>query len=234
MKFVANCLGDLYGGNPMEKARIDNWLDNSTQVLRPNLNNWLDFVFGRKPTCDKALKQAQTDVKKFMIVMEQTLRNSQFLCGSSLSIADIGIACDLVNGFRGLFDAKYRNPLKNVTRWFTELTSKDEFKQVLGNVKLCATALEAPKAPEPQKPKEEVKQAPVQQPKKKEEKPRNLLEELPPTSFVMDNWKGLYANEPDKKSIIQNFYDNYDPEGWSIWRIQYDKDEGEGQVLYMF
>mmetsp|Transcript_12995 Transcript_12995/g.1989 ORF Transcript_12995/g.1989 Transcript_12995/m.1989 type:complete len:85 (-) Transcript_12995:856-1110(-) len=58
MKFVANCLGELYGGNPMEKARIDNWLDNSTQVLRPNLNNWLDFVFGKKPTCDEAMKQA--------------------------------------------------------------------------------------------------------------------------------------------------------------------------------
>lgn len=57
---------------------------------------------------------------------------------------------------------------------------------------------------------------------------------MPPTSFVLDNWKGLYANEPDKKSIIQNFYDNYDPSGWSIWWFKYDKDEGEGQKLFMF
>ena len=41
----------------------------------------------------------------------------------------------------------------------------------------------------------------------------------------------IYAK--DKKEAIQFLWDNFDPNGFSFWKVSYDKYPGEGQKLYM-
>ena len=64
-------------------------------------------------------------------------------------------------------------------------------------------------------------------------KETNPLDELPPSSFNLFDFKTFFVNHPDKRGEgMKFFFDNYDPEGYSIYFLHYEKYEGEGQVLY--
>lgn len=39
-------------------------------------------------------------------------------------------------------------------------------------------------------------------------------------TFVMDSFKRVYSNEPEEKSIPY-FFENFDPENYSIWFAEY-------------
>jgi elongation factor 1-gamma len=97
-------------------------------------------------------------------------------------------------------------------------------------------------APESKKVQKEKKEKPKEVPKpaspppeEDEDKPsqsHNPLDHLSPSSFVIDAWKRLYANTKQKREVISQFWTNYENEGWSLWLLQYQKAEGEGQVLF--
>lgn len=44
----------------------------------------------------------------------------------------------------------------------------------------------------------------------------------------MDTWKKLYCNTPNKQEVMEHFFKEFDPNGWSIWEMKYNKAEGEG------
>lgn len=60
----------------------------------------------------------------------------------------------------------------------------------------------------------------------------NPLDSLPSTSFILDEWKKLYANSKEKSSTLPWFWEHYDPAGYSIWVFHYNKLPGECTVLY--
>jgi len=41
-----------------------------------------------------------------------------------------------------------------------------------------------------------------------------------------------FVNEKDKKVALEKFWTVYDHEGWSIWKLEYQKAEGECEALY--
>ncbi|KCV68182.1 hypothetical protein H696_05111 [Fonticula alba] len=51
-------------------------------------------------------------------------------------------------------------------------------------------------------------------------KEKNPLDLLPPSSFVLDNWKRFYSNNSEVDSI-KYFWDNVDLEGYSLWLASY-------------
>jgi len=69
-----------------------------------------------------------------------------------------------------------------------------------------------------------------------EKKPsgKNPLDLLPPSKFVLPEFKTYFVNLGDKKESegIPHFFQNYDPEGYSLWFSHYEKYEGEGVLLY--
>lgn len=89
------------------------------------------------------------------------------------------------------------------------------------------------KKEEPKKKKEE--------PKKEEEpkpmgKPKNPLDLLPETTFVIDDWKRQYSNSIGKriniKETMESFWKQYDSKGWSLWHVEYEMFGSEGQEVY--
>lgn len=89
-----------------------------------------------------------------------------------------------------MLEPSVRQPYGNVNRWFTTLINQPQFKNVLGEVKLCnkATVYDAKKAaietqskkekkPKQEKPKEEKKPAPKPAQNDDEEEPDPLLVE---------------------------------------------------------
>merc|ERR1712124_215679 len=63
-------------------------------------------------------------------------------------------------------------------------------------------------------------------------KAKNPLDCLPETKFNFFDFKTMITNE-DKKASCEFLWKNYDPKGFSFWKVYYDKYEGEGVKLYM-
>ena len=110
----------------------------------------------------------------------------------------------------------------------------------------CKTVLE-PSA-EPAKPKKAAaakpkpapakKAAPVEDDEDDEDKPQkkaaNPLDLLPPTTFDLFNFKTFFVNVKDKKGEgIEELKKQFDPNGFSLWFLHYDKYKGEGEKLYI-
>ncbi len=44
---------------------------------------------------------------------------------------------------------------------------------------------------------------------------------LPPSSLNLDDWKRFYSNNDTRPNAINWFWEHFDPEGYSIWRVDY-------------
>jgi Elongation factor 1 gamma, conserved domain. len=79
---------------------------------------------------------------------------------------------------------------------------------------------------------------PAKKQEEAEEKPaatqeKNPLDLLPPSTFNLFDFKTLFVNAKDKKEAMDFFWKNFDPNGYSIWNVLYEKAEGEGKVLFL-
>ena len=54
------------------------------------------------------------------------------------------------------------------------------------------------------------------------EKANNPLDALPETKFDLEKFKKDFINNMNKKGAMRNFWKNYDPEGYSLWHIEYN------------
>ncbi|KGG52346.1 hypothetical protein DI09_185p10 [Mitosporidium daphniae] len=66
----------------------------------------------------------------------------------------------------------------------------------------------------------------------KEKPVKNALDELPPSSFVLDAWKRFYSNNETTPTAIDYFWNNWDPKGYSMYRLTY-KDNAELTKIFM-
>ena len=100
----------------------------------------------------------------------------------------------------------------------------------------------APKAPKPQKEAPKPKPKPAKEEddeeeeervvEKKEDHPFKILDQTAKSSFVMDTWKKTYSNAADYAVAMDTFWSTFDPNGWSIFRGDYNYNE-ESKVLFM-
>lgn len=65
------------------------------------------------------------------------------------------------------------------------------------------------------------------------EKKVNPLDLLPKSPFNLDDFKREISNNPDKHESVKLFFDKYDPEGWSLWKLDYKRYGDEGTVDYL-
>jgi elongation factor 1-gamma len=114
------------------------------------------------------------------------------------------------------------------------------------------TAQASKKAPKKeQKEKAPKKEKAKQEPKKKEEKkvekeeqpeeekkvkkpdhPFKIMDKEKPSTFVMDTWKKTYSNCETYEAAMKEFWETFDPEGWSIFRGDYMYND-DNSVLFM-
>lgn len=250
----------LYSGTPEVLAEIDSWLEIIQTQIEPAICNWIYPYFGLAPADPKLQDKSAKEATKHLKAINKLLAKHKYLCGDELSIADIALVSALVYPFRMVVDENQRKSLNKIVALFTSVTEMPHFKNVWGTAVLCKTPIplteaKAKKAPaEKKKQEQEKKKAepkPKPEPKKKEEKKaeskepelaqedgekkksKNPLDDLPPTTFELDPWKKLYSNTPDRHSVMPEFWNTFDKNGWSIWRLRYQKLEGECQKVFM-
>ena len=95
----------------------------------------------------------------------------------------------------------------------------------------------------------EQKDKPKQEKKEKEKEPyipgllevprfnikeieNNPLDSLPPSKFDLSKFKEEFINSKDKATSLNNFWTNFDQEGYSLWYIEYDNSPNECVTLF--
>jgi elongation factor 1-gamma len=126
--------------------------------------------------------------------------------------------------------------------------NQPQFKAVIGEVELCAKAAQfdakkynelfgkkkekAGKTPKKEEPKKQQPAKKKEETKKDEDEDedddtpkaptfKDPYADLPKSSFVMDVFKRCYSNEDTITKAIPHFWENFDKEGWSIWKATY-------------
>lgn len=230
----------LMGKSNYENALIVKYLAFGTAEVAANLNKWFYPILGYAPYNKEGEKLAKEALKRALEALNSELLTKTFLVGERISMADIALACHLVEAYKKLFDEAYRASFPNVTRWFTTVVNQPKVKAILGEVALCEQAevydakkfaakkVEKPKkeAPKKEEDLEEIAAAEL----KEESKKKNPLDELPPSNFVLDNWKRFYSNN-DPPAAIEYFWQNFDAEGFSLWKVEYKYNDELGAIF---
>lgn len=77
-----------------------------------------------------------------LTLLDAFLLSRTYLVGERITLADISVACTLLNLYKEVLDPNFRKSFVNVNRWFVTLVNQSQFKAVLGEVKLCEKVAE--------------------------------------------------------------------------------------------
>lgn len=223
--------------DPVQSAQVIQWMQFADNDILPASCTWVFPTLGAMQFNKNQTDKAKDEVKKAMKVLNDHLLHHTFLVGERVSIADIAVACTLMQLYQHVMDPNFRKPYGNVNRWFTTVLNQPQVKKVVGTFKMCDKAAE-PKmgggkgqgdAKKAEKKKEEKKPAAPKKQEKaaeeddgmpKPEKSKDPFEKVPKGNFDMDDFKRFYSNNDEDKSIPY-FWEKFDPEHYSIWRCDY-------------
>lgn len=95
-------------------------------------------MFGHLKADTAVLTEAKAVLGEVLKPLESHLLLNTWLVGAHLTLADVCLASTLLNAYRIVFDASWRNKFPNMTRWFTTVAGQTSFREVVGRVHLCA------------------------------------------------------------------------------------------------
>ena len=206
----------------------------NSEVLPP-LSGWFRPLIGRDPFNKKMVEDSQKACLKAVGVLEQHLLVNTFLVGERITLADLFTTSIISRGFEFFFDKKWRAEYPNVTRWYETIYNQPIYSAVANKLNFIDQAIpnQPPKKEKEEKPKKEQAPKATPKPKAKEvdeeeeeedkppPKPKHPLEALPKPTLVLDDWKRKYSNEETREVALPWFWENFNPEDYSLWRVDY-------------
>jgi elongation factor 1-gamma len=228
----------LLGKTKQDYASILKWMSFFNSEVLPSLIAWFGPLKGDAPYNKKNVDDAsKASLKAFSVVEEHLIRNT-FLVGERITLADLFAAGIAVRGFQYFFDKQWREENPAVTRWFETVRAQPIFAEVAEKVELLETpALTNTPPKKPEQPKKEAKKevkkeaapaaeaAPASDEAPAAPKAKHPLEALGRPSFPLDEWKRQYSNIKDHNEAMKYFWDNFNFEEYSIWKVDYKYNE---------
>ncbi|RKO86991.1 hypothetical protein BDK51DRAFT_35188 [Blyttiomyces helicus] len=240
----------LLGKNKKEAALIQQFTAIADTEVAPAATNWLFGILGFYPYNEANAKKGIDSTRRLVDVLNKHLLKKTFLVGETITLADISLFTAFLPFFTNVFDPVFRAEFKNFTRWFITLSKQPNFSSVIGDVVLAEVVATPKKVEKKAEPKAEKKAEPKaekkaekkkkadddeeDEPSYEDEKPKekNPLDLLPPSSFNLDAWKRMYSNNDTRPTAVDWFWSNYDPAGFSIWKVSY-KYQSELTLTFM-
>ena len=230
---------DMYGTTPIEKAHINQWIDFATQEIYTTSRPLVYPIFGWMEHDKDLVNESGKELLNNLKLVNKHLEGKKYLVGDRMTLADVV----LVNKIRLLFmmiytDGLRTHQLKNLNDYFISIMETPEAKKAYGRTLLCKQPVRAYIKPKEDKKKEEKKKEEKKKEEKKEEepkpkpKPKNPLDELPPSKLELEAFKRAFLNNKDKEDAMNKFWELYDPEGYSLWWMEYQNLPEEGKVLF--
>ena len=227
---------ELLGKDDLEKAQVRQWMDFSSFELADCAQKIVYPIFGWKPYCKESADDANIKIKEFMKALDQQVKGKRYAFGEQLTLADLSLFRHLKFFFQLVWPKKFRESVfPNVNDWFLRVLNTPEVDKVYGKILLCNQPLkpfipekkEEKKDKNEDKPKEKNEEKEVKKPPKK-----NPLDELPPSPLELETFKRAFLNNKDKEDAMKKFWEIYDPQGYSIWWLEYQNLPSECKILY--
>ena len=228
---------ELLGENDYEKAQVRQWSDFAIFEIGYCAKEIVYPIFGWKNYCKESADKANNRLKEFMRTLDAHLKDKDFVMGSRLTLADVTLFRELKYFFQLVFPKGLRDKLfPNATKWFQRMAETEEVKKAYGKILLCNQPLKPFIKEEKQEKKPEKKPEKHDDTKKeeppKEKKKVNPLDELPPSKLELESFKRAFLNNKDKEDAMKKFWEIYDPEGYSLWWVEYQNLPSECKILY--
>ncbi|AOW01604.1 hypothetical protein B0I72DRAFT_110087 [Yarrowia lipolytica] len=218
----------LCGKNKDEEAEVLQWVSFTNSDIADATWNVFGPLKGYLPYNKKAVDALSDKLDQTVkATFEAHLTKNTYLVGESVTYADIAAVGLMSLGFANLFDAKWRAAYPATTRWFTTVAANPIYSGTDFN--LCEERVKyvAPKKEEPKKEakKEAAPKAPAPAEEAAPKKAAHPLAALGPAKEPIDNWKRVYSNEDTREKAIPWFWEHYDPEDYSLWKVKYKYDD---------
>lgn len=224
--------GKMLGSNAVERSQVDQWVSFANSTISPCATLVSQGIFGEAEIMQDTWNNAMKDLKSHLKVVDGALKDKKWLVGDSMTVADVYLAVTLMLNFQTTLDGGFRKAMKNVNGWAEACFANASVKKVFGGVQMCAKPLK-PLCTVPKK--EEKKAAPAAAKKEvKKEVPKDNIASLPPSPWIVYDFKTFYVNHKDKKGeAVDVWMKELDWEGWSFWHFHYEKFGSEGTKLYV-
>ena len=231
---------ELLGENDLEKAQVRQWSDFAIFEIGYCAKEIIYPIFGWKKYCKESADKANNKVKDFMRTLDAQLKDKEFVLGSKITLADVTLFRELKYFFQLVFPKGLRDKVfPNVAKWFTKLSETEEVKKVYGKILLCNQPLKPYICEEKKEEKkheekkhEKKHEEKSEEPPKEKEKKKNPLDELPPSKLELETFKRAFLNNKNKEDAMNKFWEIYDPEGYSLWWVEYQNLPTECKILF--
>ncbi|XP_030369914.1 elongation factor 1-gamma [Scaptodrosophila lebanonensis] len=254
--YVAN--EQLRGGKcPFVQAQVQQWVSFADNEIVPASCAWVFPLLGILP--QQKNSTAKQDALVVLELLNKKLLDVTYLAGERISLADIVVFSSLLHLYEYVLEPSVRSAFGNLNRWFVTILNQPQVQAVVKDFKICEKALvfdpkkyaefqaktggkqqQQPKQKEEKKPKEK-KEAKKDEPAEEldaadealalEPKSKDPFDAMPKGTFNFDDFKRVYSNEAEEKSIPY-FFEKFDPENYSIWFGEY-KYNDELQKVFM-
>ncbi|KAK0554605.1 hypothetical protein OC845_000637 [Tilletia horrida] len=234
---------DLLGSDAQTSASIDLWVNFADDEIFNHAGTVRRMALGVnlffKPAEDAAYKSLELALN----YLNNHLQTRTFLVGQRITLADIIVGGNLRSLYAMFVGPEIRDKYPNVLRYlhtvihqpgFGDVYSKD-FVLAEKTLKYAPPKKEdkpkaAPAAPAPKKAKEadEGEDEPLVP---AEPKTKNPLDDLPKSPFILDEWKRVYSNKDTRKEALPWFWENFDAQGWSLWKFDFKYNEELTQIF---
>ncbi|TFK36130.1 elongation factor 1-gamma [Crucibulum laeve] len=232
----------LLGHTSEEAALVDQWIhlvesevDNYTTLIRGLCSSVIPY---NKPSHNLFLERQLRAVN----TLEQHLSTRTFFVGERITLADLYIATMIQRAVTTTLDAAARTKLPNLIRHLETIVNQPTLKEIYGPIEYAEKAIQftPPKKEKEAKPAAAPAPKAEKKPKAKEvdddddepsvpeePKAKNPLDDLPKSTFNLEDWKRAYSNKETRGAggAIEWFYQNYDPAGFSVWRVDFKYNE---------
>lgn len=232
----------LLGKTKQDYASILKWMSYFNHEVLGPLGGWFRPLLGRDPYNKKNVDDSSKAALKAVGVVEKHLLNNTYLVGERITLADLFAAGILSRGFQFFFDKKWRAENPNVTRWYETVYNQPIYSAVVDKLEFIdEPTLKNTPPKKPEQPKKEAAPKAAPKPKEKEvedeedepkeaPKPKHPLEALPKPTIPLDEWKRQYSNK-DTPDALKWFWENYKPEEYSLWKVEYKYNDELTQVF---
>uniref|UniRef100_A0A0N5AK07 eEF-1B gamma n=1 Tax=Syphacia muris TaxID=451379 RepID=A0A0N5AK07_9BILA len=222
------------------------WMQWAEGSLLPNVLGYVLPSVSAAKVDNKVIEYAKHELLSQLKCFNGLLLSRTFLVGERLSLADISVAMDLLPAYQYVLDDSARADLVNLNRWFKTIINQPAVKSVIGEVTFASKAVKfdqskfdalsaslkksAPeaKADKGEKKRDGKKHDDLDETERalaSEPKSSDPFASVPKGKFVMDAFKRVYSNEDTATKAIPYFWENFDPEHYSIWFAEYKYSE---------
>ncbi|KIY69862.1 elongation factor 1-gamma [Cylindrobasidium torrendii FP15055 ss-10] len=240
--------GDFYGNSTKEAALIDQFIHLADSEVSASITQIWFICNGVIPYSKPAHNVHLERQARALKTLELRLASRTFFVGERITAADLVIAAITQISVNTTIGKAAPSQYPNLVRHLETISNQPLLKDIFGPTEYTDARLLAfvppkkddkKKEPKAEKKKEEKPKA-AKKPKQEEEdddeppadvppeeKKRNPLDDLPKSAFNLEDWKRAYSNLDTRGAdgSLEWFYKNYDPNGFSVWRVDFKYNE---------